>query len=127
LRGVVLWAILTIVVFAIVLRVVLAVVVLSWIVTLLHFLSFASKRDPGETPLMWRRVLVRVTLLLVLCGVDEGHVALRHPPPPVDGVSEEDREDDHETGDRDADTRSDAQSFPANDIVEANGEGQRPG
>ena len=58
------------VVLAIVLRVVLGVVLL-WIVTLLHFLSITSERTPEEAPLRWRGVLVGVTLLLVLWGVDE--------------------------------------------------------
>jgi len=60
--------------------------------------------------------------------MDKGHVCLRYPPSPVHSVSEEDREDDPKTGDGDGDTRSIAQSVPANDITETNGKGQlRPG
>lgn len=108
----------------VVLRIVLAIVlraVLLWIVTLLHFLSVTSERAPEEAPLGWRGVLVRVTLLLVLCGMDEGYVCPCDPPPSVHGVAKEDRKDDRETGDSDGNTCSGAQSFPANIIVETDG------
>jgi len=82
-----------------------------WIVSLLFFLSAVS-REGG--PLRWRGILVGITLLLGLWDEDAD---TRSPPPTVGEVSEEDRKDDRETGDRDADARSDAESFPANDIT----------
>jgi len=109
------------VVLAIVLRVVLSIVLL-WVVSLLRFLSIASEWDPGKAPGRWRGVLGRVALLLR--SVDEGHVGPCDPPSPVYGVNEEDRKDNHETGDGNGDTRSGAQSIPANDIPETNGEGR---
>ena len=98
-----------------ILRAVLAAVLL-WIVSLLVFLSVASK----EAPLRWRGVLARITLLLVIW--DEGHVRPSDPPPPVHPKSNEDCEYDHEADDCDGDTCSGAQSFPANDITKTNGE-----
>jgi len=86
LRGVILCVILTIV-----LSIVLAVVLL-WIVTLLLFLSVVSAWCPVKAPVRWR-VLVRIALLLVLRGVDEGHVGSSGLPFPVYGESDEDRED----------------------------------
>lgn len=77
---------------------VVLVIVLLLTVTLLWFLSIVSERRSEEAPLGWRRVLIRVTLLLVLCSVNEGHVGLRDPPSAVHGISEEYRRNDHETG-----------------------------
>jgi len=114
LGGIVLWAVLA--------------AVLLWIVTLLHFLPVASGRDPEEALLRWWGVLARVTLLIVRRVMDKGHVGLRDLPSPVHGISEENREDDPEAGDRDGDTRGVAQSVPANGSTETNGKGQlRPG
>lgn len=99
------------VVLRIVLRAVLAI--LLWVITLLRFLS--------KEALLGRRrgILGYVTLLLVLCGMDKGHVGSCEPPPSVGGVSEEDRKDDHETGDRNADARSGAKLVPADELIES--------
>jgi len=119
LRGVVRWVVLAIVLWAIlvvVLRVVLWVVQL-WVVSLLCFLPVASRWGP---PRRWLDVLVRVTLLLVLRDMNEDHVGPCDPPSAVHCVGEEDRKYDHETCDRDADTRSGAESVPANVPAETN-------
>jgi hypothetical protein len=110
-------AIVLLVVF-IVLWVVLAIVLLR-IVTMVLFLSVASERGP-VAPLRRWGVLVGITLLLVLRGMDEGHVRLGDLPSPVHGESKEDHEHDHETGDCDGNACSGAQSLPADNITEAN-------
>ena len=108
LRGVVIWAV--------------SAIVLLLIVTLLLFLSVASR----ESPLRWRGILVRVSLLLVIWN--EGHVLPREPLSPIHAKGGEDREYDHENGDCDNNTCSGAQSFSANDITETDEGGQlRPG
>lgn len=90
-----------------VLLVVLAIVLLR-IVALFRFL-------PGR----WRGVLV--TLLLTLGSMDEGHVVPRNPPLAVGGISEEDRKEDHEAGNRDADAGSDAEPVSADELAESDG------
>ena len=91
-------------------------------VTLLWFLPVVSERRSEKASLGWRRVLIRVTLLLVLCGVNEGHVGLRDPSSPVHGISEEYRRYDHETGRCNSDACASTQPIPANPITETNRE-----
>lgn len=114
LRGIVLWAILAI--------------VLLLPVSLLLFLSVASEWNAEEALLRWRRVLVGITLLLVMRGVDKGHIGPCDPPSPMHSVSEENHKYDRETSDCDGDACSSAQSFPTDDIIETSWRGQfRPG
>lgn len=129
--GVMLWVILVVglTMLTVVLRVVLAIVllivlaVLVWVglvvillrgVTLLWFLSIVSERHPGEAPLRWWRVLIRITLLLR--GMDEGHVGPCNPSSPV---SEDYCRYDHETGRRNGNTCANAQPGPANPVTGA--------
>lgn len=99
----ILWSV--VLILAVILWVVLAIwlwavlaIVLLLTVTLLWLLSVVSERRSEEAPLSWRRVLIRVTLLLVLCSVNEGHVGPRDPPSPVHGESEEYRGNGQESG-----------------------------
>ena len=75
---------------------------LLWIDLLLctesrRLLSIPPEWHSEEAPLRLRGVLVRVTLLLVLCGLCVGQIYLCNPPSPAHGNTNEDEEDDQET------------------------------
>lgn len=100
---------------------VILVVVLLWAVSRVRFLFVSPEWHPGEVPLGLWGILIMVTLL-VLRGVDEGHVGLGGPPSSVYAISSEKRRYDHETSHRDSDACASAQLVPANPIIETDWE-----
>lgn len=88
--------------------------VLLWTRARHRFLSKPSKRHPEEAPLGLLRGVLVLEALLVLSGSD----GPRDPPSPHNGKSNEERRDYHEANDCDNSARSDAQTIPANPIVE---------
>lgn len=103
-------------------RVVLAVLlrIILWTGTR-RLLTIPFERRSGEALLRWWGILARVTLLLVLWGVDQGYICLLSPPSPHPVDEKEDPSHEKEGGHCDNNARGKAQSVPANEIAEADG------